>query len=150
MGFAAAAAAISTGFQVAGSVAGAYGQKQGADQAAYAAQRRVEAGKLKALQTDTALREELASTIGNIEAVRAAANTNPNSPTIMAIKQNTRGRMDEDRKRQVGNIESQVAQDQAAVRFYRSYGRRAMVGGLLTAGGQLASAGAKSIAGIKL
>lgn len=139
MGFAAAIAAVSTGFQIAGSIAGAMGQKEGADAAAYAAQRRVEAGKLKALQTDTAMREELFRTMGNIDAVRAAANADPNSPTIFAIKQNTRGNMDTDRRRAVGNIESQVAEDQAAVKFYRSYGRRAMLGGLLSAGGQLAS-----------
>ena len=70
------------------------GQKEGADAAAYAAQRRVEAGKLKALQTDTAMREELFRTMGNIDAVRAAANADLNSPTIFAIKQNTRGNMD--------------------------------------------------------
>lgn len=132
--------AAATGLQMAGQVAqgaaqaDAYGAK--ADAAATAA----EYGRAKAYATNSAMQEDLRATLGNIMAVRAAAGTNPSSPTGQAVMANVRGDSNRDRKTAVGNIRAQASQNDRAASVYAKAGRNAILTGLLGA----ASTGVKA------
>lgn len=128
-----AMSAAATGLQMAGSVVGALGQKKAAGMQAQAAATAAEYGRARAYATDAAMQDDLMKTLGNIMAVRAAANTNPMSPSGDAVMANVRGDADRNRRTALANIRAQVAQDQKAVSFYRSAGRRAVLTGLLGA-----------------
>jgi hypothetical protein len=45
-------------------------------------------GELKAVQVGGQMTRQLNTVLGNIDAVRAAANADPNSPTGVAVRQN--------------------------------------------------------------
>lgn len=137
-----------TGFKIAGTLTDGFGKRDAAKQQAAAADRRASYGEIKASQTDVAMRQDLETTLGNIAAVRAAAGADPASPTGQAITMGVSAQGDKDRNRAVGNIEAQVAEDRRAAQFYRKMGGRALLGSLLTAGGQAmegAAGGAKSM-----
>jgi hypothetical protein len=54
------------------------------------AARAAEFGKATAAQTDTVMREQLATVLRNIEAVRASGNVDPTSPTTVAMEDRSR------------------------------------------------------------
>ena len=140
MAFAPAAIAMAaTGFKVAGGVMGAFGAKDAAEANALASFDRAQWGRIRAVETDAAMRDDLSQTLQNIDVIRAAANTDASSPTIFAVKANAAGRGNLARNRQVRNIEAQASADQAASRAYLKSGRQAMIGGLLGAAGDLMS-----------
>jgi hypothetical protein len=140
MAFAPAAIAMAaTGFKVAGGVMGAFGAKDAAEANAQASFDRAQWGRIRAVETDAAMRDDLAATLGNIDVIRSAANADSTSPTIFAVKANAAGRGNLARTRQVRNIEMQASADDAASRAYLKSGRQAMIGGLLGAAGDLMS-----------
>lgn len=111
--------------------------------------RAAEFGRLQADLTDTTMREQLNTTLGNIDVIRAAGKIDPTSPTTAVL---------EDRQRQIGqrdrdaaelNIRGQNAEDEAGADFLRKSGNFALLQGYLGAGAGLANAGAKGLAGIK-
>lgn len=116
-----------------GSMTQAQGQAEAYVQQAELAQQRAYLGKIKARQTDTAYREELTTTLSNIDAIRAAANTDPWSPTAMAIKNNETRISGRARRTAVLNIMSQVDADETAADIYASNARYALMGGTLGA-----------------
>jgi hypothetical protein len=128
-----------TGLQVAGTLqagqAAAAGENQRAQQAANASA----IGRAKAAQTDAYMRDSLASTMGNIMAVRAAANTDPSSPTGFAVLNRQENLGDEARAQKVANINNQADSDASAAIFYRNSAENALTGSYLSAGGRLAS-----------
>lgn len=148
MAFAPAAIAMAaTGFKVAGGGMGAFGAKDAAEANAKASFDRAQWGRIRAVETDAAMRDDLSQTLQNIDVIRAAANTDASSPTIFSVKANAAGRGNVARNRQVRNIEAQASADDAASRAYLKSGRQAMIGGLLGAAGDLMSGlsgGAKS------
>src|ERR1700733_11455901 len=88
MGAAAAVPAVlsiaSLGLQAGGSIVSAGGNAAADTYQSELMQRNAEYGELKATQTTAQLTRNLTTTLGNIDAVRAAAKTNPTSPTGVA------------------------------------------------------------------
>jgi len=87
-----------------------------AGEAAVAARR----GKIAAAETDTAIREELSSVIGNIRAIRASSGISPDSPTTDAIIDSETRASERQRRIRVGNITEQAASDERSSGFLRS------------------------------
>jgi hypothetical protein len=87
---------------------------------------------------------QLNTVLGNIDAVRAAASADPNSPTGVAVRQNQEEIGNEQRSITVNSILQQSRQDTADAQYYRSAASNA-----LFAGGIGAAAGiAKGLAGM--
>lgn len=101
--------------------------------------------RTSAVQTDAQMRENLNVQLGNIDAVRAAANVNPASPTTAAIRDRTEMIGDRSRSTKVGNIMAQAAQDESDATYYNQAGAFALqmgiAGGAAKAASMIASAG---------
>lgn len=98
------------------------------------AQVAAETGRTAAAQTDSALRDELHTTLSNIAAIRASTGTDPNSPTGVAIQEKNIEESDRQRKIRVGNIMNQVGLDEQGAGYYRSAAKNALLAGTLGAG----------------
>jgi hypothetical protein len=98
-------------------------------------------GEVKANQTGAQMTRQLNTTLGNIDAVRAAAHSDPNSPTGAAYRDNQEEIGIDQRTVAVGNINQQVKQDRADAAYYRSASSQSLLGGAIsTASGLLKSA----------
>lgn len=91
-------------------------------------------GRTAAAQTDSALRDELHTTLGNIAAIRASTGTDPYSPTGVALQEKSIENSDRQRKIKVQNIMNQVGLDEQGEGYYRSAAKNALMGGVLGAG----------------
>lgn len=101
-------------------------------------------GDLKAVQTGGQMTRNINTTLGNIDAVRAAANADPSSPTGAAIRDNAEDIGTDQKNITVNSILQQSRQERADAAYYRSAGDNALL-----AGGIGAAAGiARGIAGI--
>jgi hypothetical protein len=100
-------------------------------------------GDLKATQTGAQMTRNLNTTLGNIDAVRAAANTDPNSPTGAAFRDNQETIGTEQKTTTVDSILAQSNQDRNDAAYYQS-----AAGNALLSGGIGAAAGiAKGVSG---
>lgn len=90
-------------------------------------------GDLKATQTGAQMTRSLNTTLGNIDAVRAAAHADPNSPTGAAFRDNQEMIGDTQRGIAVGNIEAQANQDRSDAAFYRQASSSALLSGDISA-----------------
>jgi len=120
------ASIASTGFGAYSKVAegqaaqSAANQKAGESEfAAARAERAAEFGRIAADQTDVALREELSTTLANIDAIRAVSGIDPASPTGIAIKDKETMISDRNRRTQVASIKLQAAEDERMARYGR-------------------------------
>jgi hypothetical protein len=120
-----------------GSAVKGFGEKEGQDFMAAQAERAAALGRIKGDQTDAHLRDELQTTLGNIDVVRAAAGADPFSPTALAIKANETEISDRNRITAVGNIRAQADEREAEARFRRSSGKIALLGGFIGAGAKV-------------
>lgn len=111
------------------------GDKAGADYKAAGLERHAAAAKTAAVQTDAQLRENLNESLGNIQAVRAAQNTDSTSPTTAALMDRTAMIGDRARSIKVSNIMSQAQQDEMDAAFLRQSGDFAMQNAWLSAAG---------------
>ena len=143
------------GFNIAGAGLGAAGsivQSEGvaagdqfqAEQADVAAQY----GELKAVQTGAQMSRNLNTTLGNIDAIRAAAHTDPSSPTGAAYRDTQETIGTENKTIDVSNIMAQTQQDEADAAYYRTAASTALLGGDLGAAGQLLGAVGKGAAAL--
>jgi hypothetical protein len=127
-------------------------QAQGtADADNYQAQRLDQAaqyGELKAVQTSGQMTRSLNTTLGNIDAVRAAVHADPNSPTGAAFRDNQENLGTEQIGIAVGNINAQTAQQKSDAAYYRSAANNALTSGYIKAGAGLLSAGAPLMVGL--
>lgn len=132
MGAAAAPIAIgssiaSTGFGAAGEYMKGSAAKSGYDASAansefqaQRAERAAEFGRIAADQTDVGMREELATVLANIDAVRAVSNVAPGSPTGVALKDRETEMSDRQRRSAVTSIRLQAAEDERMAQYGRS------------------------------
>lgn len=104
-------------------------------------------GQLQATLTDTTMLQNLNTTLGNIETVRAAAGADPTSPTGAALLQHAEDLGDTQRQATVGSQRAQAAEDLASADYLRKAGDFAVTQSYLKAGTDVASALAKSIPG---
>lgn len=92
-------------------------------------------GDLKAVQTSGQMTRNLNTTLGNIEAVRAAAGTDPTSPTGAAVRESTENIGNEQRGITVNSIEAQADQERSDAAYYRSASSSALLSGDIAAAG---------------
>jgi hypothetical protein len=110
-----------------------YGEQGSQEFLAARDERAAELGRLRASQTDTQLREELNTTLANIDAIRAAANIDPLSPTTGVIKAEEARVSDRARRIKVAGIEAQAREDELSAGYRRELGEQAQVLGFLGA-----------------
>jgi hypothetical protein len=91
-------------------------------------------GKVAAAQTGASLSERLAMDLGNIDAVRAAAHTDPTSPTGAAIRDWNESLGLTNKSIAVNNLLAQSKQQESDAAYLRSASKTALLGGELSAG----------------
>ncbi|MCC7047206.1 MAG: hypothetical protein IT562_10875 [Alphaproteobacteria bacterium] len=126
---------ISLGLSAGSTLVKGAGEKAAADFKAAQAERAAEYGRVQADLTDTSMRENLRTTLGNIDAIRAAGFVDPTSPTTAAIEDRQTQLSDRARTAKVGSIRAQAADDQAGADYLRQMGDYS----LLAAGGGAAA-----------
>lgn len=97
-------------------------------------------GDLKATQTSAQMTRSLNTTLGNIDAVRAAARADPNSPTGAAFRDTQETLGNDQKSIAVGNITAQSWQQRQDAAYYRAAASNAMTAGALGAGAGLLKA----------
>jgi hypothetical protein len=110
------------------------------------AERAAEFGKMQAGLTDTVMREQLNTTLSNIDVIRAAAHVDPTSATGVAVEAYQSKISDRQRTAALANINQQVAQDTADADYLRKAGQFALNQGYLGAAISAAGAAAKGLA----
>lgn len=101
-------------------------------------------GELKATQTSGQLTQRLNQTLGNIDAVRAAARGDPSSPTGAEVRNTIESEGENQKNIEVGSILSQSAMDENNAAYLRSASSDALLNGALGAGAGIL----KGIAGL--
>ena len=86
-------------------------------------------GDLKAVQAGGQMTRNLNTTLGNIDAVRAAANTDPSSPTGVAYRSNQEAIGTENKNITVNSILQQSTQERSDAAYYRSAASNALFAG---------------------
>lgn len=86
-------------------------------------------GDLKASQTAGQMTRNLNNTMQTIDAVRAAAGTDPSSPTGAAVRDNTEAIGTDQRNITVGNINAQTDQERSDAAYYRTASANALISG---------------------
>lgn len=119
------------------SVIKGFGESAGQDFMADQAERAAQLGRIKADQTDVQYRDELATTLGNISVIRAAAGVDPLSPTGAAIRAKEQEVSDRQRMTAVGNIRAQADEKEAEANYRRTAGKYALLGGFVGGGARL-------------
>ena len=94
-------------------------------------------GELKATQTNAALTRNLNQTLGNIDAVRAAARTDPTSPTGAAVRNTVESADVANKNIQVDSIMEQARMDEANASYLRQASSMALLSGSIGAFGDL-------------
>lgn len=89
-------------------------------------------GELKAVQTGAQMTRSLNTTLGNIEAVRAAARADPNSPTGAAILDEQQTIGTEQKATVVNSILQQARQDRSDASYYRYAADQALFAGKIS------------------
>jgi len=101
-------------------------------------------GELKAVQTSGQMTRNLNTTLGNIDAVRAAAGTDPTSPTGNAFRDNQEQIGTDHKTTTVDSILAQATQDKNDAAYYKSAASNALFAGDISAAAGIA----KGIAGL--
>lgn len=136
---AAVASLASTGFAVAGTMQKGQAQSDAMNYQSGVDDRKATYGQIKANQTATQMNDSLQGTLANIDAVRAAAGTAPDSPTGAALRNRSETLGNADINQKKDNIAAQVTDDQDAAAFYQSSAGSAMQAAELGATGQALS-----------
>lgn len=143
-GIAVVSSVASAGFGAYSSIKKGEGQQAANNMQADKLQRAQEFGTLQANLTDTTMREQLNTTRGNIDTIRAAGNINPSSPTSAVIREHETMISDRQRTAALLNIRSQGDEDLASAAYLRKAGEFALTQGYLEAGAKVAGAVAKA------
>ena len=124
-------------FEAAGSIVQGIGTSNADKYQAEEQEQAAQYGDLKAVQTNAALTRNLNQTLGNIDAVRAAARTDPSSPTGAAVRNTVEATATSDKNIQVDSIMAQANQDRANAAYLRSASSTALLSGSIGAFGDL-------------
>lgn len=125
------------GLSAMGTYEKAQGQQQADEFQAAELDRATDYGDLKAVQTGAAMTQKLNITLGNIDVMRAAANTDPNSPTGAAVREYSENLAGEQKNITTDNILAQSQQQRADAAYLRVAGSNALLAGKMGAFGQL-------------
>lgn len=105
-------------------------------------------GELKALQTGGQMTKNIDITLRNIDAVRAAAHTDPSSPTGAALLSEVEQTLTEKKNITVANIMNQVRMDEANAAYLRSAASNAVMSGNIAMVGDLFAGLAGAVKGM--
>jgi hypothetical protein len=133
-GAAAVASIASVGMQAYGDVTKSQGASAGDQFKAAELDRAAQYGDLKAQQTSGQLTRNLSMTLGNIDAIRAAAHDDPSSPTGAAVRDYTEEVGTEQKTTQVDSILAQSQQQEADAAYLRKSASDALLSGDIAAG----------------
>lgn len=86
-----------------------------------------------AAETNATLSDRLATTLGHIDAVRAAAHTDPTSPTTVALRNRASDVANQERAIRVGNLLAQKNEDTYSADYIAASGKYAMNMGYVNA-----------------
>lgn len=111
-------------------IVGAYGVSQGQKHQAAQAKQQAEVGRMQADQIDTAYRDELSSTISNIQNIRASTGAAAFSPTGMALEEGQKKISDRNRTRDVASRNMQATQLDKDAKFLKSSATASLFGGV--------------------
>jgi hypothetical protein len=136
----------SVGFQAGGAVLKGFGQSTADTFQAEEATRKAEYAGLEASQKNAQMTRNLGITLGNIDAIRAAAHTNPTSPTGAAVRDYTEQVGTEQKNITVDSILAQQQQDEASAAYLRKASSVALLSGSIDAGAGIL--GKNGIAGL--
>lgn len=114
------------------------GNKAANEMKAAQAERAAQIGRINADSTDATLTERLNTTLGNIEAIRAAGNVDPASPTTAAIDDLNTKLSNRQRNAAVGSLREQANTDDASANYLKQAGSFALTQGYIGAGIQVA------------
>lgn len=103
-------------------------------------------GELKATQTNAQMTRNLSITLGNIDAVRAAARTDPTSPSGAAVRDYADTTGTEEKNIKVNSIMQQARTDEANAAYLRSASSTALLGGAFKGIADVAGAAAPLLA----
>jgi hypothetical protein len=129
------ASILSLGLSAAGAIAKGQGTKAADDFQAAQAEEAAKFGRLQADLGDTTSRERLVHTIGNIEAIRAAAKTDITSPTEGAVEDWQRELSERQRLASDATLRTQAAVEDASAAYLRQAGDYAVTQSYLQAAG---------------
>jgi hypothetical protein len=144
-GIAAVSSIASMGLSAYGQVEQGKGNKAANEMRAAQAERAAQIGRINADSTDATLTERLKTTLGNIDAIRAAGNVDPASPTTAAIDDLNTKLSNRQRLAAVGTIREQASTDDASANYLRSAGSFALNQGYVGAGISVAGGLAKGL-----
>ena len=102
-------------------------------------------GDLKAVQTGGQMTRNLNTTLGNIDAVRAAANDDPTSPTGAAVRDNQEDIGNQNKSITVNSILQQSIQERNDAAYYKSAASNALFSGGIGAAAGLVGAIGKGL-----
>jgi hypothetical protein len=119
----------STGFKMAGAYESSRGTAAADIYTAQELEQQAQYGELKATQTNAQMTQRLAITLGHIDAVRAAAHTDPTSPTGVAVRGEREMLGTEAKGITVENILQQSRMDEAQAAYMRSAASNALLSG---------------------
>ncbi len=146
------AAGAAAGTSIAGAGLGAYAQilasqgtAAGENYKAASLENAAARGRVAAVQTGASATESLNFNLGNIDAVRAAAHTDPTSPTGAAIRDWNETLGLTKKAIDVDNIMAQSAQESSDAAYLRSASKYALLGGELSAGATLLGAASQGL-----
>jgi hypothetical protein len=105
-------------------------------------------GELKATQTNAQMTRNLNITLGNIDAVRAAAHTDPTSPTGAAVRDYVETTGTEKKNISVDSILAQSQEDEANAAYLRSASNTALLSGDIGAGAAILKGAAGAFGGM--
>jgi hypothetical protein len=132
MGQGAAAGGMSlaaTGFKMLGEYESSRGTAAADVYTAQELEQQAQYGELKAQQTNAQMTKNLAITLGHIDAVRAAAHTDPTSPTGAAVRGEVEETGEMRKEITVENILQQTRMDEAQAAYMRSAASNALLSG---------------------
>jgi hypothetical protein len=133
---------------VAGALIGARGTKNADDYKAAMLEQAAQYGDLKATQTNAQMTRNLSITLGHIDAVRAAARTDPTSPTGAAVRDYTETVGTEDKNIKVDSILAQSQMDEENAAYMRQAGSDALLAGDINAGAGIVKAIGQGLTGM--
>jgi hypothetical protein len=128
-----------TGFKMYGDYLSSRGTEQADIYKAEVLEQQAQYGELKATQTNAQMTRNLAITLGHIDAVRAAAHTDPTSPTGAAVRGMTEEIGTQKKGIAVENILQQVRMDEANAAYMRNAAGNALLAGDVQMAGDLFS-----------
>ena len=127
----------SVGLQAGGAVLKGVGQSTGDTFQAEEATRKAEYAGLEASQKNAQMTRNLGITLGNMDAIRAAAKTNPTSPTGAAVRDYTEQVGTEQKDIAVDSLLAQQQMDEANAAYLRSASTTALLSGDIGAAGSV-------------